>query len=329
MDPISHAGLAASWAQSGAGEKRIVAAALVGALAGMAPDLDVLIRSATDPLVFLEYHRHFTHALAFAPVGALLCASLLHRFVRRELRFSQTYLFSLLGYFSHCLLDACTSYGTLLLWPFSSLRIAWSVVSVVDPLFTLPVLGLAAFALVRRNARYARLAALWALVYLGIGLVQHERAAALGLDNANARGHRPSRLEVKPALGSLLLWKVIYEYDGRYYVDAVRAGIEPRVYAGSSIAKLNLAEQFPWLVPGSQQAADIERFRRVSDGLLAVSETQPDRVIDLRYSMVPNEIAGFWAIVLDPNAGSEAHVGFVTTTHGTPEQALRLLAMLF
>ena len=43
---------------------------LLGALAGMAPDLDVLIRSGTDPLLFLEYHRQFTHSIAFAPIGA-------------------------------------------------------------------------------------------------------------------------------------------------------------------------------------------------------------------------------------------------------------------
>jgi hypothetical protein len=51
-------------------------------------------------------------------------------------------------------------------------------------------------------------------------------------------------------------------------------------------------------------------------------------VIDLRYSLVPNEIAGFWAIVLDPSVSSVEHVGYVTTRERAPEQARRLLAML-
>src|SRR5690606_29471703 len=47
----------------------------LGALGGMAPDLDVIIRSASDPLLALEYHRHFTHSLAFIPIGGLLVAA--------------------------------------------------------------------------------------------------------------------------------------------------------------------------------------------------------------------------------------------------------------
>ena len=47
-------------------------AALVGAVAGMTADLDVLIRSSADPLLNLEYHRHFSHSLLFVPLGALL-----------------------------------------------------------------------------------------------------------------------------------------------------------------------------------------------------------------------------------------------------------------
>ena len=40
----------------------------IGALGGFLPDADVLIRSSDDPLLHLEYHRHFTHSLLFIPV---------------------------------------------------------------------------------------------------------------------------------------------------------------------------------------------------------------------------------------------------------------------
>ena len=66
MDPISQGVLGASFAQAAAKNKgKIIAAAWFGALAGMAPDLDVVIQSSSDPLVFLEFHRQFTHALIF------------------------------------------------------------------------------------------------------------------------------------------------------------------------------------------------------------------------------------------------------------------------
>ena len=110
----------------------------IGALAGMAPDLDVLIRSNTDPLLFLEYHRQFTHSLLFIPLGSLLCALVFWKTIGRGINFSTVWLAAFLGYLTHGLLDACTTYGTLLLWPFSDARIAWNTIAVIDPLFTLP-----------------------------------------------------------------------------------------------------------------------------------------------------------------------------------------------
>jgi inner membrane protein len=329
MDPVSHAALGAGCAEAPAYAQRLRIAATLGGLAALAPDLDTLITSANDPLLVLEYHRQFTHALVFAPLGALACALLLHGWARRWLIFRHTYRCCLLGYASHGLLDACTSYGTELLWPFSDARIAWSIIPVIDPLLTLPAVALVGVSLYARRARYARIAVGWALAYLAFATMQHWRAESAGLEIARQRGHTPSRLEAKPALGGVLLWKTIYEYDGRYYVDAVRTGLSPTIFPGTSTAKLELRRDFPWLDPASRQAEDIERFRRVSDDFIAVDAAVPDRVVDMRYSMVPNEIAGFWAIVVDPDRPADQHVGFVVTREWAPDQAVRLLDMLF
>ena len=137
MDPVSQGVLGAAAAGAIARPKQVAAAGLLGALAGMAPDLDVLIRSSVDPLLFLEYHRQFTHSLAFIPIGAALCAALLYPFARKWCRARDAYLYCLAGFATHGLLDACTSYGTQLYWPFSHERVAWSVISIVDPLFLL------------------------------------------------------------------------------------------------------------------------------------------------------------------------------------------------
>ena len=95
MDPLSQASLGASLSQSFAtgktcsGKSTLFSALVIGVLAGMAPDLDVFIRSAEDPLLFLEYHRQFTHSLVFIPFGALLCALVFYPFSRKKLSFSQ------------------------------------------------------------------------------------------------------------------------------------------------------------------------------------------------------------------------------------------------
>ncbi|MCV5224382.1 metal-dependent hydrolase, partial [Escherichia coli] len=86
----------------------IVAAGVLGVASGMAPDLDVLIRSSSDPLLFLEYHRHLTHSLLFIPFGSFLCALVLYPLFakRRELNFQQSWFYCALGYSTHALLDA-------------------------------------------------------------------------------------------------------------------------------------------------------------------------------------------------------------------------------
>jgi inner membrane protein len=328
MDPLTQGALGAALAAGVAGRRRVVAAAALGAAAGMAPDLDVLIRSPTDPLLFLEYHRQFTHALLFIPLGALLCALPLHLLVRNRLDFGHTYLFCALGFGTHGLLDACTSYGTQLLWPFSQTRIAWNVIAVVDPLFTIPLLGLTIAATVRRQPVPARIGVAWAVAYLALGWWQHGQAVDAAAALAKARGHDPERLTAKPSFGNLLVWKTIYGDADWYYVDAVRLAATVRYYPGERARRLEPLRDLPWLDATSQQAADIERFRRFSDDYLATDRRDRHRIVDVRYSMVPNEIEPLWGIELDPSAPADRHAGFFMHRRATAEHRRALQRMI-
>jgi inner membrane protein len=329
LDPVSQGVLGAAAAQAFAKPRQVAVAGLLGALAGMAPDLDVLIRSSVDPLLFLEFHRQFTHSLVFIPVGAALCAAVLFPFVRRRCRGWEVYLYCLLGFATHGLLDACTSYGTQLYWPFSNSRVAWSNISIVDPLFTLPLLILVALAATRGRVALARAACVWAALYLVVGIVQRDRAEAAGYAIALAREHTPISVEAKPAFASLLLWKTLYEHAGRYYVDAVRVGLTPVHFPGQSAAKLELARDLPWLDPGTQQGRDLERFRWFSQDHLALHPRDPYEVIDVRYSMLPNRIEPLWGIRLDPAASGDAFSRFVTQRRLGDGDRERLLEMMF
>ncbi|WP_019218286.1 metal-dependent hydrolase [Legionella tunisiensis] len=77
MDPITQGALGASCAQLLLHKCDKRNAWLVGALAGMAADLDILIYSPQDPMLSALYHRHFTHSLSFIPLGGLLVAAFL------------------------------------------------------------------------------------------------------------------------------------------------------------------------------------------------------------------------------------------------------------
>ena len=331
MDPISQGVLGASLPQAVNRAERATVAGLFGCLGGMAPDLDVLIRSGSDPLLFLEYHRQFTHSLIFIPIGGVICGLVLYWLLGRrwQLSVKESCLYTTLGYATHALLDACTTFGTQLLWPFSDARVAWNSVSVIDPLFTLPILVLVVTAGLRKRPLYARLALVWALVYLSIGLLQHDRAVAAGLELAARRGHQPAHLEAKPSFANLLVWKTVYANGQSFYIDAVRVGRAVKHYPGAHIKKLDVSADFPWLQPGSQQAIDIERFRWFSNGYLALDPKHSNRVIDVRYSMIPNEVNALWSIELNSSAPPGSHVQYLTHRDTSAQRNRVIRDMLF
>ena len=336
MDPLTQGALGAAlpqstWAKGSSHRKwQVALAGFLGLLGGMAPDLDVLISSSSDPLLFLTYHRQFTHSFIFIPIGGLTIALLLHWILRRrwQLRFWQTALLCTLGYATHALLDTATSYGTMLFWPFSETRYSWSIVSIVDPLFSVPLALSVVMAAVRNDPRWARVGLVWALVYLAAGWWQHQGARDIAADLAESRGHAPLRFEIKPSFGNILVWKSVYETESAFFVDAMRVGIAPRVYEGTSVSKLNVEQDFPWLGRDTQQARDVTRFIHFSDGFTALDPTNPKRIVDVRYSFVPNEVSSLFSVELASDAGPTEHVRYQTHREQAREQFGRLWRLL-
>ncbi len=333
MDPLTQGVLGAIAAQQTSKPKVFVSASVLGFLSGMAADLDVLIRSSADPLLALEFHRQFTHSLFFIPVGGLLCA-LFFFFVfrpwitRAQLTFRSVLLYCTGGYAAHGLLDACTTYGTQLFWPFSDMRVAWNTISIIDPLFTLPLLLCIVVAVCKRSRAWSVGALCWLITYTALGIIQRERAEAFAWQLAEQRGHQPLTLEAKPSFANLLVWKTVYVTDQHFYVDAVRTGWELTLYEGRSIPQLDLARDFPWLDPESQQAKDIERFRWFSNGYIALSPEHPYRIIDMRYSLLPNDIKGLWGIELSPTAAKGDYIRYVVNRHRDEQTMSRLWSMI-
>ena len=306
MDPLSQGTVGAAFAQSSANKTNIAKIALVGFLAGLAPDLDVLIKSSTDPILFLEYHRQFSHSIFFIPFGSLIVALLFFPLVKKSMGFKTVYTASFLGYATHGLLDACTSYGTLLFWPFSYERIAWNNISIVDPLFTLPALILVGTAIKTKKRKYSFLSVGWIIFYLSLGFIQYERALSTAYELAESRGHDAQRVTLKPSFGNLILWKSIYEHEGSYYVDAIRTVQSSSVCSGESIGIFDYQIHLPTLDKDSQQAIDVERFRWFSQDYLGFDKGK-NLVTDVRYSMLPNQIEPMWGLIIDDKRDTHEH----------------------
>ena len=306
MDPISQGTVGAAFAQSSANKKNILRIGIIGFLAGLAPDLDVLIRSSNDPILFLEYHRQFSHSLFFIPFGSLIVALLIFPLVKSSMGFKAVYVASFLGYATHGLLDACTSYGTQLFWPFSNERVTWNNISIVDPIFTIPVIILVAIAITKKKRIFSFFAIGWIAFYLSLGFVQYERALSAAMQLADSRGHNAQRLTLKPSFGNLILWKSIYQHEETFYVDAIRTVQSSTWCLGESIRIFDYQYHLPDLDKDSQQAKDIERFRWFSQDYLGYEE-EKKLVTDIRYSMIPNQIKPMWGLVIDDQRGKNEH----------------------
>ncbi len=331
MDPLTQGIVGAITAQSITQRSQLALAAICGALAGMAADLDVLIHSTHDPLLALEFHRQFTHSLFFIPIGGALCATIFWWvFTRRSnVSFKLTLLWSTLGYATHGLLDGCTSYGTQLLWPLSDARYSIDIVSVIDPLFTLPALACLVMSTIYKRPVWVLAAVFWCVLYLFIGFIQHNRAITLGTEQAQLRGHTPVRLEAKPSFANLMVWKIVYEAKGRFFVLAVRPGWKAtKIWEGDSVQKLNVQRDLPWLDPDSQQAKDISRFSWFSSGFIALDRNDPTHIVDMRYSLLPDQIKPLWWIKLSADATSDEHVHFETGRGEGRQSALALWKMI-
>lgn len=297
MDPISHVVLGASLGYAAFGRRLGHAAAAAGGLAAFVPDADIFIRSDTDPLLAVEYHRHFTHSFLFAPVGAAMVAALW--FFREQWR-TQRFLFwhcCLLGYVSHCLLDAATSYGTQLFWPFSNMRVGWDLISIIDPIFTLVLLCCLGAALKTQKLKIVTVGLTIAFAYVALGGVQHARASAAQRELANRRGHKIERFEVMPTLANNVIWRALYLHDGNIHSDRIRVGWFSRAtvlegWALPLVTENDLSQS----ERVRNQANSFGRFNWFSEGWVARKPGDATVLGDMRYSLSPAAFDPIWGI---------------------------------
>jgi inner membrane protein len=174
--------------------------ALVLMVAANLPDLDV-VSALGGALNYLHYHRWYTHAIALAPVMAILPVLLACALDRSAKAWKSAYVLSLIGVGSHLLLDWTNVYGVRLLLPFSPEWLHLDITPVVD-------LWL-----------WAALLLAWCGPMLG-GLVSSE----IGAKPGSGRGM------------ALFALSFILAYDyGRFLLhQRAAAAVENRIYAGQS-----------------------------------------------------------------------------------------------
>jgi len=114
-------------------------AMLIGGLAGTIPDLDIIPLSFTDMVTSLDLHRSLSHSLLFCAIAPAILAKAQVFFSNTRISFWRWYHLWFWGFFTHILIDACTTWGTQFFWPMPY-RVSFNSVFIIDPLYTFPLI---------------------------------------------------------------------------------------------------------------------------------------------------------------------------------------------
>ena len=224
MDSLTQITLGAAVGEAVAGKKIGNKAALWGAVAGFFPDLDVAANWFMGTVDAIAFHRGLTHSILFALIVAPAFGAGLRRLYRNEKATLRDWtLLVFLGLFTHALLDCFTTWGTQLFWPFSDYRVAFKSISVIDPLYTLPLLiclvwllFLPGHAVKRRRLNQLGLGL--STLYLLITLFAKMQANQVFLASFEREGMEVLRFESKPAPFNIILWAATAETPEGYFI---------------------------------------------------------------------------------------------------------------
>ena len=289
MDSLTHILLGAAIGESVLGKQAGKKALFWGAVAATAPDVDVLVGAFMNDLDKLIFHRGLTHSLMFILLTSPLYGLLISRIHRNgDVNWRQWTLLVFLAQFTHTLLDSFTSYGTQLYLPFLPDAIALSTISVIDPLFTLPLLlAVPLLIFLQRNhpwrRRISSIAIFLATAYLAFTVInksQVERAFSTAFE---AQGFEVSQTDIKPTLFNNLLWRGIAQLEGE---DRYIVGYFSVVDGQQNIVFERIEGNHHKLHP-YHDFRSVQRLRWVSEGFYQVQETENGFLFnDLRFGRV-------------------------------------------
>lgn len=302
-----------------------------GGLGGLLPDADMYIRTSSNLIGYGDYHRGFAHSLAFVPIGGAIAALLLMPIPWFRKRWKLTWLAAAIGTLTHGPLDTLTSYGTMLFWPFSRSMISLDSISIVDLLFTVPLLLGLTLAIRRNKIAYLHGAALFCAFYVGLGFVQKSRALEAQKEFLEKHGQSSAtHRRVIPSYGNMVLWRTLHEHDGRIHSNAVFVlpFAAPRWLQGNSLVSYTAADLPAEWRSDPQIGPKLEFFQWFAEGYAAVDANDPTLIVDTRYSSEIARMTPLWGVRITPT-GQPKKVDWVEFPRNNFEQILRFAGQLF
>ncbi|MEX2962468.1 metal-dependent hydrolase [Microbulbifer sp. TYP-18] len=236
MDTLTQIALGACIGQAAFSNKLGRKAIVVGAVCGLLPDMDFLFSIGSDDFAYMATHRGLSHSVLLLPFFAVPTAWLAMKWGMWKDstpnnpagpsvgHFWTWYQLCLWALITHPLLDLFTTYGTQILTPLSNERFTLDGISIVDPVYTLPLVAAVIYGLVKplqqnRFRLWAVSALIFSSFYLGLGLHNSWDARAALIEQLSSEDFNPTDVRASPTMFNILLWRVVAkDSDGRYAV---------------------------------------------------------------------------------------------------------------
>ena len=220
MDTFTHCITGAVIAKAGFNQRLGRIGTVTGAVASFVPDADILMRffGQQDFSFFIKYHRGPGNSLFFM-IPLSLVIALIFNVVSKKKAFAHFFLLSLLAIAAHNFMDLQTSYGTMLLFPFSNTRFTLDLVFILDLFYSGILLSgfLMAVFWKRRAIGCARITLLMIALYTGLCAINHWRALSAGHEFAKSHHIKAIEIASLPQPLSPFLWTNFVESDELVY----------------------------------------------------------------------------------------------------------------
>lgn len=289
MDPVSQAALGAAVGVAVMGRKRPVwQAVLAGAVIGTLPDLDIFIDKG-DAINNMVLHRAETHAFFWQLLASFPIAYLLALVTGSKPLLMRWWLLTVVGLFTHAILDGLTIYGTRLALPFSDHPFGLGSLFIIDPLYTLPLLlGILITAFVRTEKR--RRWNSWGLVvstlYAGWAVGVQAHVTEKVMSTPEAAGLNASSVLVIPTPFNTVLWRIVLRHEDSYH-EGFYSLLDPLTAPGRPM-RFTRYERGAELDAATQDMSQANQVRAFSKGFYALSDDgQYISITDLRMGQHP------------------------------------------
>ncbi|MCM4167065.1 hypothetical protein KCTC52924_00742 [Arenibacter antarcticus] len=223
MDSLTQIVLGAAVGEAVLGRKVGNKAMLYGAIAGTIPDLDILANYFTDTVTAIEWHRGFSHSIFFSLLFAPVFGWMIHALERKQpATWKDWTRLMFWGLFTHPILDAFTTWGTQIFWPFNY-KVAFQSIFVIDPLYTIPFLVFLVLAMMQKRespkrARYNRLGLIVSTAYLGVTLLLKGVAYIKITQGLEDQGIDYQKMAVRPSPFNTILWSANIDVGDAYLI---------------------------------------------------------------------------------------------------------------